>query len=110
MVRVLTDTEGNAGGVEYVDASGNWQVQRARAVILCSYTYENVRLLLLSGDSRHSDGLGNNTGQVGKHIMTKMWSDVSGYVPDVVFNAHTGPAAQMTITSRSSSTRWLTVS
>ena len=40
-------------------------------------------------------GLGNNTGQVGKHIMTKMWSDVSGYCPDIVFNAHTGPAAQM---------------
>ncbi|HEX8231347.1 MAG TPA: GMC family oxidoreductase [Chloroflexia bacterium] len=95
VVRVLTDSEGHARGVEYVDANGNWQVQEARTVILCSYTFENVRLLLLSGDGRHPNGLGNNTGQVGKHIMTKMWSDVSGLVPDVVFNAHTGPAAQM---------------
>lgn len=95
VVRILTDADGHASGVEYVDANGNWQVQEARTVVLCSYTFENVRLLLLSGDARHPSGLGNNTGQVGKHVMTKMWTDVSGYVPDVIFNAHTGPAAQM---------------
>jgi gluconate 2-dehydrogenase alpha chain len=95
VVRVLTDAAGHAAGVEYVDANGNRQVQEARIVILCSYTFENVRLLLLSGDGRHPQGLGNNTGQVGKHLMTKLWADVSGLLPDVVFNAHTGPAAQM---------------
>ena len=45
-VRVLTDGDGRASGVEYVDANGNWRVQEARTVILCSYTFENVRLLL----------------------------------------------------------------
>ena len=95
VVRVLTDSDGHASGVEYVDANGNWQTQQARTVILCSYTFENVRLLLLSGEGRHPNGLGNNAGQVGKHVMTKMWSDVSGFFPDTVFNAHTGPAAQM---------------
>jgi gluconate 2-dehydrogenase alpha chain len=95
VIRVLTDGEGRASGVEYVDANGNARVQEARTVILCSYTFENVRLLLLSGDERHPDGLGNNMGQVGKHFMTKMWADVYGFFPDVVFNKHTGPAAQM---------------
>lgn len=95
VVRVLTDSDGHANGVEYIDANGNWQVQQARTVILCSYTFENVRMLLLSGDRKHPDGLGNNTGQVGKHLMTKLWSDVSGLCPDITFNAHTGPAAQM---------------
>jgi gluconate 2-dehydrogenase alpha chain len=95
VVRILTDPDGHAAGVEYVDANGQRQVQAARTVILCSYTFENVRLLLLSGDNRHPQGLGNNTGQVGKHLMTKMWADVSGFVPDKIFNAHTGPAAQM---------------
>jgi gluconate 2-dehydrogenase alpha chain len=52
-------------------------------------------LLLLSGDERHPAGLGNNAGQVGKHFMTKMWADVYGYFPDLVFNRHTGPSAQM---------------
>ncbi len=64
-------------------------------MILCGYTFENVRLLLLSGDGRHPDGLGNNAGQVGRHFMTKMWADVYGYFPDTVFNRHTGPSAQM---------------
>jgi gluconate 2-dehydrogenase alpha chain len=88
VVRVLTDSGGHASGVEYVDANGVLRVQQARTVILCSYTLENVRLLLLSG-------LGDSTGQVGRGFMTKMWADVHGYVPGVVFNAHTGPAAQM---------------
>jgi gluconate 2-dehydrogenase alpha chain len=95
VVSVLTDSSGHASGVEYVDTNGSRQVQEARTVILCGYTFENVRLLLLSGDQRHPGGLGNNAGQVGKHFMTKMWADVYGYFPDVVFNKHTGPAAQM---------------
>jgi len=93
-VRVLTDSAGHASGVEYIDASGRPCVQEARTVILSSYTYENVRLLLLSGDARHPDGLGNNTGQVGRDYMTKMFAHVDGYFPDKVFNRHTGPAAQ----------------
>jgi gluconate 2-dehydrogenase alpha chain len=95
VTRVLTDGDGRASGVEYLDANGEWRVQSARAVILCSYTFENVRLLLLSGDRRHPDGLGNNRGQVGKHLMPKLWADVSGMCPEIVFNAHTGPSAQM---------------
>ena len=95
MVRVLVGQDGRAAGVEYLDAAGRLRTQRAQVVILCGYTFENVRLLLLSGDTRHPDGLGNNTGQVGRHFMTKAWADVYGHVPDVVFNAHTGPAAQM---------------
>lgn len=95
VVRVLTDGEGHAAGVEYLDANGNSRVQEARTVIMCGYTLENVRLMFLSGDDRHQGGLGNNTGQLGKHFMTKMWADVHGYFPDTVFNAHTGPAAQM---------------
>jgi gluconate 2-dehydrogenase alpha chain len=89
VLRVLTDAQGHASGVEYLDAAGEVRVQPARTVILCGYTLENVRLLLLSG------GLGNATGQLGRHFMTKLWADVHGHVPDTVFNAHTGPAAQM---------------
>ncbi len=95
VVRVLTGPDGRASGVEYVDANGNAQAQRARTVILCGYTFENVRLLLLSGDEHHQDGLGNDLGQVGRHFMTKGWADVYGHFPDTVFNKHTGPAAQM---------------
>jgi len=94
VTRVLTAADGHASGVEYVDSNGVRRVQTARTVILSSYTYENVRLLLLSGDARHPDGLGANAGQVGQHYMTKMFAHVDGYFPDTVFNRHTGPAAQ----------------
>jgi gluconate 2-dehydrogenase alpha chain len=94
VVKVLTDGDGRARGVEYVDANDTLHVQEASSVILCSYTFENVRLLLLSGDGRHPNGLGNNTGQVGKHFMTKMFAHVDGHFPDTVFNRHAAPASQ----------------
>jgi gluconate 2-dehydrogenase alpha chain len=94
VVKVLTDGDGRARGVEYVDANGTPHVQEASTVILCSYTFENVRLLLLSGGQRHPNGLGNNTGQVGKHFMTKMFAHVDGYFPNMVFNRHAAPASQ----------------
>lgn len=94
VIRILTDRDGRASGVEYINANGDRYVQEARTVVLCSYTFEIVRLLLLSGTSRHPSGLGNNTGQVGKHFMTKMFGHVDGLFPDMIFNRHTGPAAQ----------------
>ncbi|HYJ76441.1 MAG TPA: GMC family oxidoreductase, partial [Kineosporiaceae bacterium] len=89
VVRVLTDRSGHADGVEYVDPAGDLRVQRARTVILASYTFENLRLMFLSG------GLGDGSGQLGRNFMTKFWSDVYGLIPGEVFNEHTGPAAQM---------------
>ena len=97
VTRILTDVHGRARGVEYVDALGRRQTQLADLVILASYTFENVRLLFLSGDDRHPDGLGNGTGQLGKHFMSKMFPHVDGYFPEIVFNRHTGPAAQAVV-------------
>ena len=94
VVEILTDDDGEVTGVEYLDANGDRRTQHAKTVVLASYTFENIRLMLHSTDETHPDGLGNNHGQVGKHFMTKMFSDVSGYFPDTVFNRHTGPAAQ----------------
>jgi gluconate 2-dehydrogenase alpha chain len=89
VVRVLTDAQGHTDGVEYVDPTGELRVQRARTVVLASFTFENLRLMFLSG------GLGDSAGQLGRNVMTKFWSDVYGVVPGEVFNEHTGPAAQM---------------
>src|SRR5262249_2126443 len=50
------------GGEEYV--------QPADVVLLAGYTYENVRLLLLSKSKPFPNGLANNTGQVGRHYIT----------------------------------------
>jgi gluconate 2-dehydrogenase alpha chain len=97
VTRIVTDGDGRARGVEYIDAAGQPRVQMADAVILAAYIFENVRLLFLSGDPRHPDGLGNANGQLGKHFMTKMFPHVDGYFPEVVFNRHTGPASQAVV-------------
>jgi gluconate 2-dehydrogenase alpha chain len=65
VLRVLTDRDGRARGVEYVDALGRRQVQEADTVILAAYTYENTRLMFLSADGKHPGGLGNNRASSG---------------------------------------------
>src|SRR3712207_2452598 len=66
VIRVLTDSGVHASGVEYVDAGGELRVQEARTVILCGYTFENVRLMFLSADERHREGLRSEERRVGK--------------------------------------------
>jgi gluconate 2-dehydrogenase alpha chain len=66
---VEVDGQGRATGVNYVVGSTEY-FQPARVVLLASYTYENVRLLLLSKSSAYPNGLGNNQGQVGRHYFS----------------------------------------
>ena len=94
VIRIGTDANGRVNGAEYVDPQGRRRFQKARTVILSAYTFESLRLLFVSGDSTHPDGLGNNRGQLGKHFMTKMFAHVDGFFPNVIFNRHSGPAAQ----------------
>jgi gluconate 2-dehydrogenase alpha chain len=64
-----TDNSGRVAGVTYV-VDGSEYVQPAKVVLLASYTYENVRLLLLSRSKPYPNGLSNNHGQVGKHYFS----------------------------------------
>jgi gluconate 2-dehydrogenase alpha chain len=63
------DRHGRASSVRYV-TDGNEYVQPARVVLLGAYTYENVRLLLLSKSGAFPNGLSNNRGQVGRHYLS----------------------------------------
>ncbi len=67
--RVEVDREGRATGVTYVK-DGQTYTQPAEVVLLASYTYENVRLLLLSTSPPFPNGLSNTHGQIGRHYMT----------------------------------------
>jgi gluconate 2-dehydrogenase alpha chain len=69
VTRIDVDGEGRAAGVQYVKGSETY-IQPAAAVLLAGYTYENVRLLLLSTSAAHPRGLANNGGQVGRHYFT----------------------------------------
>jgi gluconate 2-dehydrogenase alpha chain len=69
VTQIRVDRGGRASGVEYIK-DGETYVQPADVILLASYTYENVRLLLLSVSEAYPNGLANNHGQVGRHYMT----------------------------------------
>src|SRR6267142_2089321 len=60
---------GRASGVTYIK-DGREYFQPADVVLLATYTYENVRTLLLSKSTAFPNGLSNNHGQVGKHYFS----------------------------------------
>ncbi len=64
--RIEAGPDGRVTGVHYV-RDGKSYFQPASVVLVGSYTYENVRLLLLSKSKPYPNGLSNNHGQVGKH-------------------------------------------
>jgi gluconate 2-dehydrogenase alpha chain len=66
---VDVDGNGSVTGVTYI-VDGAEFFQPAKVVLLASYTYENVRLLLLSKSKAFPNGLSNNHGQVGRHYMS----------------------------------------
>jgi gluconate 2-dehydrogenase alpha chain len=63
------DNNGRCAGVNYL-VDGIEYLQPARVTLLATYTYENVRLLLLSKSKAYPNGLANNHGQVGKHYFS----------------------------------------
>jgi choline dehydrogenase-like flavoprotein len=68
---VLTDQHtGRVTGVSYF-FEGRELRQRARAVAVAGYSIETPRLLLLSADSRHPEGLGNDFDQLGRYLMVQ---------------------------------------
>ncbi len=81
VTRIQTDNNGKVTGVTYL-REGQEFFQPAKVVLLGAYTYENVRLLLLSKSKAYPNGLSNNHGQVGKHYIGH-WAgrEVSGLFP-----------------------------
>ena len=53
-------------------------VEPARVVVLAANAIGTPRLLLASADSRHPDGLANNSGLVGKRLMMHPFANVAG--------------------------------
>jgi gluconate 2-dehydrogenase alpha chain len=95
-LEILADDDGRSRGVRYLDGAGVERVAEARAVLLAAYTFENVRLLLLSRSAAFPAGLANNQDQVGRHFMAHVCPFVYGLFPDRRLNVFTGVGAQVT--------------
>jgi choline dehydrogenase-like flavoprotein len=79
---VLTNDEGLATGVSYVDtATGQVREVRARIVVLAASACESARLLLNSKSTRHPNGLANSSGTVGKYLTDTLGTGLGGQIP-----------------------------
>jgi gluconate 2-dehydrogenase alpha chain len=95
VTRIEVDAEGLACAARYVK-DGREQLARARWVVLATFTYENVRLLLLSAGAAHPRGLSNNSGQVGRHYMAHVTPFEYGLFPGTRLNLFNGSWSQAT--------------
>lgn len=75
--KIDTSRDGLVTGVQYRNADGIEQRQKARVVCIAGNAIETPRLLLLSASARHPDGLANGSGHVGRHythhVMGFVW-------------------------------------
>jgi gluconate 2-dehydrogenase alpha chain len=93
--KVEVDGNGRATGVTYIKG-GKTYFQPAKVVILASYIYENVRLMLLSTSQAYPNGLANNHGQVGKNYIAHGLgaASVSGLFQGRRLNRYSGSLGQ----------------
>lgn len=76
--RILTDSRGLATGAEYLDRDGVLRFQSADITVLAANGVGTPRLLLMSADAHHPDGLANSSGLVGRRLMTHPFAVVTG--------------------------------
>ena len=81
---ILTNTEGLATGVSYInkDDMQEYQVE-GRTVITAASACESARLLLNSKSPRHPNGLANSSDVVGKYLHDSTGADMGGIIPEL---------------------------
>lgn len=83
MVRkVLTDNEGKATGVSYIDKKDRLEYQlKGKVVVLGASACSTARILMNSKSSQHPNGLGNSSDVVGRYLHDSTGASRSAFVP-----------------------------
>jgi choline dehydrogenase-like flavoprotein len=82
---VLTDTNGQATGVSYIDKGDLQEYSvKAKIVVLAASACESARILLNSKSPQHPNGLGNSSGIVGKYLHDSTGSSRSAFIPKLM--------------------------
>ena len=86
MVReVLTNGEGLATGVSYVDTQSLQEFQvKAKVVILAASACSSARILLNSKSPQHPNGLANSSDAVGRYLNDTVGTSVAGIIPQLL--------------------------
>ena len=85
MVReVLTNKEGLATGVSYVNKEDMQEYQvSGRIVILAASACESARLMLNSKSQSHPNGISNSSNVVGKYLHDSTGAEMAGVLPEL---------------------------
>ncbi|MHC5305767.1 GMC family oxidoreductase [Bartonella sp. LJL80] len=93
VLRVVLDSEGKrATGVIFVDENGDEYEQPADIVVIAAFTFENVRLMLLSGVGKAYDPE-TRTGNTGRNYAYQTANNVQLFFDDKTFNSFIGAGA-----------------
>jgi len=93
--KILTGDDGRrATGAEYIDRDGVVHFQAARAVVMCANAIGTSRLLLLSADEHHPNGLANSSDMVGRNLMLHPNCTAMGFYEEEL-ESWRGPAGQL---------------
>ena len=86
MVReVITDEEGLATGVRYVNKRNQREYElKGRTVILAASACSTARILLNSKSGQHENGLGNSSDHVGRYLHDSTGASRAAFLPDLM--------------------------
>jgi len=86
MVReVLTDKDGKATAVSYVDKGDMQEYQvEGRIIVLAASACESARILLNSKSNNHPNGLANSSGIIGKYLHDSTGVSMTGFLPQLM--------------------------
>ena len=85
MVREVTEKDGTATGVSYINKKDRREYRvRANVVVLAASACESARLLLNSKSSNFPDGMANSSGMVGKYLMDTTGTSMAGVFPQLM--------------------------
>lgn len=93
VLRVTTDSDGRrATGIVYVDSAGRQWEQPAEIVVVAAFTFENVRLMLMSGIGEAYDPA-TRRGTTGRNYAYQTANSVQLFFDDKNFNPFIGAGA-----------------
>ncbi|MGA2564364.1 MAG: GMC family oxidoreductase, partial [Steroidobacteraceae bacterium] len=90
VLKIMMSRDGkHATGVSYIDSSGEIWEQPAELVLVCSYSYNCVHMLLVSGIGKPYDPV-SGKGVVGRNYAYQTSSGVTLHFDDKIFNPFIG--------------------
>ena len=82
VTKILMDGKKRTRGISFLDLeTGATNSLEADVVIVCAGTIESAKLLLSSATKDWTDGIGNDSGHVGRHLIGHPVMDASGVRP-----------------------------